>query len=29
VTTLGLIPVETTATAGALTNTSVVDGGVF
>lgn len=29
VTTLGLIPVETTGTAGGLTNTSVIDGGAF
>ena len=29
VTTLGLIPVETTGTPGGLTSTSVVDGGVF
>lgn len=29
VTTLGLIPVETTGTAGSLTGTSVIDGGVF
>lgn len=29
ITTLGLIPVETTGTPGGLTNTSVVDGGVF
>ena len=29
VTTLGLIPVETTGTPGGLTNTSVLDGGVF
>lgn len=29
ITTLGLIPVETTGTAGGLTSTSVIDGGVF
>lgn len=29
VTTLGLIPVETTGTPGGLTGTSVIDGGVF